>query len=164
MSSQESRCGLKVLLFDGWPNNYSITSDVRSEAPQGDRPASGVQNPGSNLDRQHGFELYQRQSRYDALRTPLIENPFYIIRAALLVVELRQSARIDEVARHSAFFSGCNHCIRKRSRDGCQSLSNFVKTNIIVFCRFPFFGLEISGHVGGCRGNVGDRYEQALPI
>jgi hypothetical protein len=59
MSSQESRCRQKVLLFDGWPNNYSISNDVRSEATLGDRPACGVENAGSNLYRQHGFQFYQ---------------------------------------------------------------------------------------------------------
>jgi hypothetical protein len=59
MHSQEPRCGLKVLLFDWRPNNYSISSDVRSETTQGDRQAREVKNPGPNLYRQHGFEFHQ---------------------------------------------------------------------------------------------------------
>jgi hypothetical protein len=40
MNSQEPCCRLKVSLFDGWPDNDAITSDVRSETTQGYGPAS----------------------------------------------------------------------------------------------------------------------------
>jgi hypothetical protein len=59
MGSQEACSGLKVLLFDWWPNNYSITSDVRPETTLSGRPACGVENPSPNFYRQHGFEFYQ---------------------------------------------------------------------------------------------------------
>lgn len=80
MHSHEPRRRLKVLLADGRPNNDSITSDVRPETTQGDRPARGIENSGPNLYRsKHGFEFYQGQSRYDPLRIPLIQDPFNII-------------------------------------------------------------------------------------
>jgi hypothetical protein len=53
MRSQESRRRLKVLLFGGWPYNYSITSNVSPETTQGDRPACRIENSGANLYRQN---------------------------------------------------------------------------------------------------------------
>jgi hypothetical protein len=117
MKPQKSCCRLEVSLFDGWANNDSTASDIRSKTTEGDCPARGIQNPSSSLYSQHGFEFYQRQSRYDALGSLLIQNPFHIIRTGVLMIEFRQSTRIEKVAWHSAFFSRGNHRVRERVRD-----------------------------------------------
>jgi hypothetical protein len=106
-----------VFRFDGRADNQSIPGDVCAEAPQGEGPPIFVEGAGSYLNCKHRFHLDERQTRDDGLRSRLVDDEFDVFRAGFLMVELCQSAGVEEGTGQSALFPGCDHCVRERSRN-----------------------------------------------
>jgi hypothetical protein len=106
-----------VFGFDGRPDNQTIPGDVCAEAPQGEGSSILIKRAGSDLDGKHRFHLDERQTGHNRPRSRLADDAFDVFGTSFLVVKLCQCAGVEEATGQSAFFPGCDHCVRKRPRN-----------------------------------------------
>jgi len=68
-------------------------------------------------DCKHRFHLDNRQAGHNALRSRLADDAFDVFGARFLVVELSRALVSRKELAKSAFFPGCDHGVRERSRN-----------------------------------------------
>ena len=103
----------KMLLFNRRPNDDPVSRNVSTEATQCRRLPRDIEHAGADLDRQYGLKLDERQPGNDAIGAGLAHNALYVFRTEFPMVELCESAGIEEIPRHSAFFSRSYNRVRE---------------------------------------------------